>query len=188
MLVSIPLDNVSAVPNGPGSNPNCLNHSTHHRVSARNVPLKLRQLLVQHLVDQRQRRPHPHRRPVRLVHPRVPGEHSHPRPDRRLPQVDRRDLPLLQFPQRLGKLLPQRGDQPPSVGEPRVSRSRPTGQHDRRRERVGLDVPRVRPPRSVRMGHVAVTAQPAVSMPSSSVSQPVDAWPPSSSVSACLNA
>jgi hypothetical protein len=68
--------------------------------------------LVEDVIDQCQRRPDCHPRAVGLDHPGIAGVDRHPRPDRRLPQIDRRDVGLEQSRQLLFQFfsLGRRGD------------------------------------------------------------------------------
>ena len=142
------------------------------------VALLLVEHLVEDLVDPRERRAHRHRRAVVLDHLRVAREHRHPGADRGLRQVDRRDRALLEFAQRVGQLVVQRRDEATAVV---VGASSGRGRSARTIEEARAFVPteRIRPPRSLRIGQVAVIAQPERIMPSSSVSQPVEAVPSS---------
>ena len=100
------------------------------------VALLLVEHLVEDLVDPRERRAHGHRRAVVLDHLRVAREHRHPRADRRLRQVDRRDRALLELAQRVGQLVVQRRDQAAAVGRRRVVGARAQREDDRGREGV----------------------------------------------------
>ena len=151
------------------------------------VALLLVEHLVEDLVDPRERRAHGHRRAVVLDDLRVAREHRHPRADRGLRQVDRRDRALLELAQRVGQLVVKRGDETAAVGRRRVVGTRAQRENDRGGEGVRADAHASGRRRSLRIGHVAVIAQPERIIPSSSVSQPVDAVP-SSPASDCLNA
>ena len=98
-----------------------------------------------------------------------------PGPDRRLRQVDRRDRALLELAQRVGQLGLQRGDEAAPVGGRRVLGARAQREDDRGGEGVRADWLIIRFASSLRIGQVAVIAQPDRIIPSSSVSQPVDA-------------
>ena len=99
------------------------------------------------------------------MHLRVAREHGHPGPDRGLRQVDRRDRALLELAQRVGQLVVQRGDQAAAIGRRRVFGARPQGQDDRGGEGVRADCRSCAADRSLRIGQVAVIAQPERIMP-----------------------
>ena len=103
------------------------------------VALLLVEHLVEDLVDPRERRAHGHRRAVVLDHLRVAREHRHPRADRGLRQIDRRDRALLELAQRVGQLVVKRGDEAAAVGRRRVVGARAQREDDRRGEGVRAD-------------------------------------------------
>jgi hypothetical protein len=99
----------------------------------RHVPVELRQLLIEHLIDQGEGGANAHGRPVGFVDPRIPREDRHPRPDRRLPKIDWRDLPLLQLAKGFRKLGPQRVNESSPIGKPGISGPRAARKNDGRR-------------------------------------------------------
>ena len=98
------------------------------------LALLLVEHLVEHLVDQPERRAHPHRRPVRLDHLGVPREHRHPRPDRRLRAgPPARCAPSAARAARRAARPCSAPRKPLPVGDAGASRARAAGEHDRRR-------------------------------------------------------
>ena len=72
------------------------------------VSLLLRKDLVKRLVDQAERGAHCHRSPVSLQHLRVPREDRHAGSDRRLCEIDGRNVAMLELPQSFRQLGAQR--------------------------------------------------------------------------------
>ncbi|MDK3258352.1 hypothetical protein [Blastococcus capsensis] len=103
------------------------------------VALLLVEHLVEQVVDLLQRLADGHGLAVVAQHGGVASEHGHARSDRRLRQVDRRDGPLLQLPERLGQLRAERGEEPAPVRGRRIRRPWPEREHDGRRQRIAVD-------------------------------------------------
>ena len=119
------------------------------------VALGLREMLVEGLVDDLERRANAHRRVVGLDHLRVAGVDRHPRPDGRLRQIHRRDVLGHHHREGVRQLSPERSHELLSRGGWRVHRPWSAHQHDRGGEGVGANADNLRAA-SVRIGQVPV--------------------------------
>src|SRR6516162_2420918 len=102
------------------------------------VAFKLRELLIEDLIDKRESRSHPHRSAVWLVDASVSREDRHARADGCLPQVDWGDLTLLELSKRIWELFPKFVDESTPVDESGIDRARATGQNDGGCERIHI--------------------------------------------------
>jgi hypothetical protein len=75
------------------------------------LPFLLGEDFVERLIDEPERRADAHGTAIGLHDLGVAGEDRHPGPDRRLGQVDRRDVAGPEIAERFGQLLPKRSDE-----------------------------------------------------------------------------
>jgi hypothetical protein len=89
------------------------------------VTFLLRENLIEHFVDARERCAHAHAAPVVFQNCRVSRENSHAGTDCSLRKIHGRDGTLLKITESLRQLLLERGDKATTVDQRRISRARP---------------------------------------------------------------